>query len=355
MNFMEMQCAKREFDEIISIGKTLEKEGRFYHIAGMARSENKTALYIIEQNEQEAEACAGAEAHHYNNRAGMKIVPAQSYFDGVEAICLGAQRGKAEGAGEGFLTLETESVCSGPLAYDAGCDWESILLLAEMMKNGWRLPKDNPFATMDWQDIWLTKITFRTELEELPDWNDREVFIRFGRRSRAFYVEKPICLTVGQEMEVDFSIEAGHDGICYINKVYLLDVWKENEEKFKNPKYLEFMTKEELERQKGVFFEGLEQDCPRGMRYLGIEYECTLEGSIAFYDRDFLEAKPKVNKGSARVMMMLLKPDEKVGKHGLRQQGCVIQTPLAPDTKQIEAELFHFAKMLPAKEEILLS
>ena len=81
------------------------------------------------------------------------------------------------------------------------------------------------------------------------------------------------------------------------------------------------MTAEELEKQKEDFFRNLEQDCPRGMCYLGIEYECTLEGSLAFYDRAFLESEPRISQGSASVMMMLLRPDEPIGKHGLLQPG----------------------------------
>ena len=69
-----------------------------------------------------------------------------------------------------------------------------------------------------------------------------------------------------------------------------------------------------------------------------------------FYDRSFLEKKPEENRGSARIMMMLLKPDEPYGKHGLAQHGCVIQTPVFPDIKQMEAELFYFMEMLGEKE-----
>ena len=49
-------------------------------------------------------------------------------------------------------------------------------------------------------------------------------------------------------------------------------------------------------------------------------------------------------------MMMLLKPDEPYGKHGLAQHGCVIQTPVFLDIKQMEAELFYYMEMLGEKE-----
>lgn len=157
-------------------------------------------------------------------------------------------------------------------------------------------------------------------------------------------------LQVGKESEIPFSLEDGSSGICYINRVYPIDVWQENEERFKDPRYLEIVTKEELEKHKESFFEGLAQDCPRGMCYLGIEYECTLNGNLVFYDRSFLERKPEENRGSARIMMMLLKPDEPYGKHRLAQHGCVIQTPVFPDIKQMEAELFYYMEMLGEKE-----
>ena len=49
-------------------------------------------------------------------------------------------------------------------------------------------------------------------------------------------------------------------------------------------------------------------------------------------------------------MMMLLRPDESLGKHGLRQHGCVIQTPVLPEARQMEAELFFYMEMLDEEE-----
>ena len=104
-----------------------------------------------------------------------------------------------------------------------------------------------------------------------------------------FFSGKPVCLRPGEEAEITFSLEDGRSGICYVNRVYPIDIWRENEERFRDPRYLEIMTAEELEKHKKEFFEGLEQDCPRGMCYLGIEYECTLDGNLTFYDKAFLD------------------------------------------------------------------
>lgn len=365
MNFEQMRLARQTFDEVMPIGRTVEWEGKVYHIAGMTLSGNRAEMYVLEIVSEEAEPlengmaeCALTESgvtgtsgdadrqERHTNRKSMKVVPAECPFFNIVSIKLGERE------------LETGSANSGPLALNEGCavdaDSENLFLFYEMMRAGWELSEDSPFLTMDWNTLWLTRLTFRTEIEHLPVLDEKqEMMVKWGRRTKQHYVEMPVCLTVGEEAELNFVIADGRQGVCYINRVYPIDIWKENEEKFKNPRYLEIMTAEELEKQKEDFFRNLEQDCPRGMCYLGIEYECTLEGSLAFYDRAFLESEPRISQGSASVMMMLLRPDEPIGKHGLLQRGCVIQTPVAPEVRQLEAELFRFDEMFGESTEFV--
>ncbi|MCM1176096.1 MAG: hypothetical protein NC341_13785 [Blautia sp.] len=343
MNFEQMRQACRAFDEIMPIGRTVELEGKAYHIAGMTRLGKQAQMYVIEGAPKQkndsadghSEAMRQKESH--TNRAGIKIVPAECLFSNIMTVKLGDWE------------LETCGADSGPLALNEGCmvdaDSENFLMFYEMIRAGWKLPQNSPFQTMDWKNIWWTRMSFHTEAESLPVWKDQDISIKWGRRVKPHYVEKPVCLTVGEAMEFSFAIEDGRQGICYINRVYPMDIWKENEEKFKNPRYLEIMSAEELEEHKEEFFQNLEQACPKGMCYLGIEYECTLAGSLAFYDRDFLESEPKVYRGSSSFMMMLLRPDEPTGRHGLPQRGCIIQKPIAPDVQRMDAELFRFDEM----------
>lgn len=357
MNFEQMRLAYRVFDEVMPIGRTVEWEGKAYHIAGLTRLEKQAEMYILEILSEKAETLDSGTAEsaltesgaaetsgdadrqeRHTNRKSMKVVPAECPLFNIMSIKLGERE------------LETSSANSGPLALNEGCavdaDSENFFLFYEMMRAGWELSEDSPFLTMDWNALGLTRLTFRTEIENLPVLDEKqEILVKWGRRTKQHYVEMPVCLTVGEEAELNFVIADGRQGVCYINRVYPIDIWKENEENFKNPRYLEIMTAEELEKQKEEFFRNLEQDCPRGMCYLGIEYECTLEGSLAFYDRAFLESEPRISQGSASVMMMLLRPDEPTGKHGLRQRGCVIQTPVASEVRQLEAELFRFDEM----------
>lgn len=359
MNFEQMRQAYRDFDEVMPIGRTVELEGRLCHIVGMTRIEKQAEMYVLEWAPKKAEppengtaksglakAAAGAERkERHTNRMSMKIVPAECPIFNIKTIRIGERE------------LETGGANSGPLALNEGCavdaDSENFFLFYEMMKAGWGLPEGSPFLMADWNTMWLTRLNFRTETDSLPVWENQEMLVKWGRRTKQHYVEKPVCLTVGEEAELPFTIEDGQQGICYINRVYPIDIWKENEEKFRNPRYLEIMSAEELEKQKEDFFRNLEKDCPRGMCYLGIEYECTLEGSLAFYDRAFLEAGPRSYQGSSGFLMMLLRPDEPTGKHGLRQRGCVIQTPVAPDVQTLEAELFRFDEMFGEGEEFV--
>ena len=365
MNFTGLQQAIQDFDEILPIGKEVyvaEKDSRgsrngaqerkLCHIAGMTRMGNQARLYVLTENtsDKNRPAVPGS-----TNRERMKIHTEPDFFMGVEAIKVG----------------ETELKTKGITGYPLGQGTHSAELFA-----GWKLPEGSPFARKSWEELWVTHLDFELTdgadvaehadtaegvntaesanaaacMNKLPSWENQEILVRLGKRCRTYSVEKPVCLQAGKESEISFSLEDGSCGTCYINRVYPIDVWRENEEKFNDPRYLEIMTKEELEKHKEEFFEGLAQDCPRGMCYLGIEYECTLNGNLTFYDRAFLDRKPEENKGSVRIMMMLLKPDEPYGKHGLAQHGCVIQTPVLPDIKQMEAELFYYVETLKEEE-----
>lgn len=91
---------------------------------------------------------------------------------------------------------------------------------------------------------------------------------------------------------------------------------------------------------KNRHYEMLKRSCPKGMCYIGIEYECSKDLSLQFYSKDFLKSVPEPQKGSAVLSFMRLKPDKETGTHDLPLKGCVIQTAVLPDTSKMPAELF---------------
>lgn len=337
MNFKELQQAEKKYDELMVIGKNIEKQGRIYHIAGMTRHEKQAVLYVLEQeNFEENEIEESKAQKESTNRMNMKNRSENSYFFDIEELKIG---------NDIYLVKTASSGCLGADNY------EKLLLFSDMLRAGWKA-QDSPFWSVDWDQLMLTEIVFEIQRDQLPAWQG-EISVKLHRRYKTYFVEQPVCLTVGEETEIEFVLEDGRKGICYINKVSPVDVWKEQEEQFQNPKYLERVTKEELEEMKQKFFSCLEQDCPRGMCYLGIEYECNIEGNIVFYDSAFLDAGPRIHNGSAASLMILLRPDEPVGKHGYPNHGCMIQTAVPPDVQKLSAELFQFLELLPEKEELI--
>lgn len=345
MNFEQLEQAGPEYDEIMPIGRDVEKEGKRYHITGMTRRGSEACLYVIEPQEPVIEERM-RKSDRYLNRDSMKITEMPgSYFSNVSAVCIGNRM------------LEGRSSVSGSMALETGYDCESALLFANMMRAGWQLPPESGFRVMDWQNIWLTKLVFHTQTDSLPEWNGQEVTVRLRFGGRSHYIEKPVTLTVGEEKEIAFSYDGGENAVCYLNRVFVMDVWEEYEKMFQkmmqDPELAQKMTKKQIENHREEFYRNLGENCPKGTCYPVVEYECTAEGSLAFYSREFLDAAAGAQTGSARIMMMHHRPEESVGKHGLCQQGCVIQTPVSPDARQIEAELFRFTEKRFEREELL--
>lgn len=389
MNFAELQQTTQNCDEVLIIGKNAyisaadsdgdgERQGKLCYIAGMARQGNQAHLYILTENTEDKghPAICGD-----TNREKMKIHTEPDILMEIAAVKVGEREfitkgitGYPPGQGAHFTegihssegTHSAECIPSVECIFSDGCGFwagksrEKLWMTQidfELAGNADGKFLANTAGTVEGQkavDVTETAKLCECNCKMLPVWEGQEISVRLRKRCRSFLVEKPVSLTPGKEAEISFQLKDGRSGICYINRVYPIDVWKENEERFKDPRYLEIMTAKELEKHKEEFFQGLAQDCPEGMCYLGIEYECTLGGNLTFYDRAFLDGETREHKGSARIMMMLLKPDEPFGKHGLRQHGCVIQTPVLPDIRKMEAELFFYMDMLD-EEEIKLN
>ena len=132
--------------------------------------------------------------------------------------------------------------------------------------------------------------------------------------------------------------------LCHINSVALIDVWKNTEEELNDPKLAERFSPEQLKEAAKHSYDALEQCCPKGMCYIGIEYECSKNYDLTFYSKQYLKSRPETHQGSSHFLMMRLKPDQKTGTHELPLKGCAIQTPVPPDTIKIPAELFLYHK-----------
>ena len=346
--FFDLLYSKAQFDEIKVIGKEVEKNGRLYHIIGMTLKEKKATLYVLEQKESSIEEEYFQEkTPRVSLKRSMEDRKNSSFFMHIREF-------RALEEGKEATVYEVKGASSGPIKNSDYC--EGMLLFLRMREAGWNIPKDSVFYEAGWDSLCLTEITLRDELETLPDWT-KEMQVQVDCIPESGMIELEVQLECGKASEVSFYLENGTLATCYINKVYLMDVWAEEEKRFADPVYrermLQHVSEEQLEQMKEQLFAVLESHCPRGKYYMVLEYECTEDISLTFYDKEYLDYVEKPKEGGASALLMNVKPNEGTGTHGLKLRGCVIQKPLEAKTHTLDAELFSYSRMIQKSVETL--
>ncbi|MDE6882760.1 MAG: hypothetical protein K2P48_06535 [Lachnospiraceae bacterium] len=322
MNFSILSDCHKKWQDILVIGKTIERDGRKYHLVGMTLSD-EAKLYIIEPyDKQEPAHLKGIR----NHRQILKEHKKESCcYLHCSSFYLGDKKLPVQGGTGGSLEYSVE---------DPGM----IQLFLDMMSAGWTVPEW--LQDTDWTDLQLVTLTI-ADMEKLPDYSpDMPITITHRPDSAQHILEKTVTLNVGKSRSFYFTDEHGDNVQCHINNVTLIDVWKSTEEKFRDPKLSERFTPEQLAQARKHSYDALEQCCPKGMCYVGIEYECSKDYGLVFHSRQYLKSRPETHQGSSHFLMMRLKPDQETGTHGLPLKGCVIETPFSPDTAKIPTELF---------------
>ena len=322
MNFSILSDCHKKLQDILVIGKTIERDGRKYHILGMTLSDG-VKLYIIEPYDKREPINRKGILNH---RRKLKEYEGRSccYLHCSE-FYLGDEK------------LQVQSGMSGSLEYSLE-DYGTIQLFLDMMSAGWTVPEW--LKDTDWADLQMVTLNI-SNMEKLPDYSpDMPIAITHSPDSTQHILEKTVTLNVGKSRSFYFTDNYGDNVQCHINNVMLIDMWKNTEEELSNPKLSERFTPEQLEQAKKQSYGALEQCCPKGMCYIGIEYECSKSYDLVFHSKQYLTSRPETHQGSSHFLMMRLKPDQETGTHGLPLKGCVIQTPVSPDTTQIPAELF---------------
>ena len=333
MNFSILSDCHKEWQDILVIGKTIERDGRKYHILGMTLSD-EARLYIIEPYDKQ-EPTSRKGIHNYRRRLKEYKGRSCCYLHCSE-FCLGSER------------LQTQGGMSGSLEYSLD-DYGTVQLFLDMMSAGWTVPEW--LNDTDWADLQLVTIRI-ADMEKLPDYSpNMPITIAHRPDSTQHILEKTVTLNVGKKRSFAFTDEYGDNVQCHINNVTLIDVRKNTEEELLNPKLAERFSPEQLEEARKHSYDALEQCCPKGMRYIGIEYECSKNYDLVFHSKQYLKSRPESRQGSAHFLMMHLKPDQETGTHGFPLKGCVIQTPVSPDTSKIPAELFLYCERINAWTE----
>lgn len=343
MNFEMFNHFYKEsyYDEIKVIGKEVKKEDKPYHIIGMTLKEKKAHLYVLELTK------ALSEREPWREKTPRESMKDNMEEDKNSSFFMHIRKFKDDDK-----IYETAGAVSGTIEQGDFC--EAYMLFMRMHEAGWSINEESAFIDIPWENIALTNIEFREEYDKLPQWSENMEVTILPVPANVF-IEKPMELECGKTMETEFSLKDGTQAVCYIEKVELMDVWAEQEKKFSDKDYrekmLQHMSEEEFEQMKKQFWEILEEHCPRGKYYLAIEYECSEDISLNFYDREYLDTIPKPHSGSASSLFMRTKPEKEIGKHGFKARGCVIQKPLDGDVKRLEAELFSYSEIAKKREE----
>ncbi len=340
MNFSTLSDCHKQLQDILVIGKTIERDDRKYHILGMTLSDEAN-LYIIEPYDRLEPI----------NRKGIRnhrrILKEHEGRSCCYLHCSEFYLGDAK--------LQVQGGTSGSLEYSLE-DYGTIQLFLDMMSAGWTVPEW--LRDTDWTDLQMVTLHI-ANIEKLPDYSPAmPITITHRPDPTQHILEKNIVLNVGKSRSFSFTDDDGDDVQCHINTITLIDVWKNTEEELSDPKLSERFSPEQLEQLQQVrkkSYETLEQCCPKGMCYIGIEYECSKNYDLVFHSKQYLTSRPEMHQGSSSFLMMRLKPDQETGTHGLPLKGCVIQTPFSPDTTKIPAELFLYYKRINAWTETVPS
>ncbi len=320
MNFSILKGFHSKWQDIIVIGKTTERNGKKYHIVGITLSD-EAKLYIIEPYmEPESRSRKGIR----NHRRMLKEHERNEYsYLHCSDLCLGDVHLKIQGG------------MGSPMDSD---NYGMIQLFFDMMGAGWTVPEW--LKDIDWENLMLLTLNI-AEVAKLPHLTPQTpITITHRPNPIQHIIEKTVTLNVGKSRSFCFVDNHGDEVLCHINSVALIDVWKNTEEELNDPKLAERFSPEQLKEAAKHSYDALEQCCPKGMCYIGIEYECSKNYDLTFYSKQYLKSRPETHQGSSHFLMMRLKPDQETGTHGLPLKGCVIQTPVPPDTIKIPAELF---------------
>ncbi len=347
MNFGMLKAFRDNyvFDEIQIIGKDVEIENVAYHIAATVRCGSEVKLFALsrcrsfdEMNEERA-----ADFGEQTNRERLACLRSGGQSSFLKEIRQGEQ------------VLSFRSMTAGNI--ENGDYAQGYVLFMRLADAGWK-PEDSALVYgTDWKNIALTEAILEGTFDKLPrldlSGNQLPVTGITSVTAVSGLLEIPVLLETGKEQTVLFVMEDKTKACCYINRVYLQDLWEEQDRQFADEEYrskmLRHMSEEQLDEMKERVDAAVENICPRGKRVFVVEYECTEDVSLKFYAKEYLDSVPKPSYGGAMMVMMHAKTDENTGKHGQKLQACVVEMPVEPGETKLETELFSYTKTIPSR------
>lgn len=338
---------RAQYDEVKVIARDAQLAGAPAHIAAATRQKGCICLYILEESIPLSE-CGDCEPSRRKTNRETMIEGKLRASREESAIHITSMKA-------GDCEIQFSGGTAGNLM-DGGDPSETYIWFMKMIEQGWRLPEESHFYNLPWNHVALAVLTNadapQASPEALPDF-EGEIELVTGKTSHDTLLQIPVQLTVGTPQEIPFTDENGEEKICYINDVRLENILQKERKRFADEAYrakmLAHVTEEELQEMEQLVLSTLERDCPEGMCFISVEYECEDDLAVQFYAADYLGAIPEPNEGSCTSLIFMSHPEQEYGPHGLKNRICIIQYAVPVGTNVLDAELFEVVRTIPER------
>lgn len=302
-------------------------------MVGITLGEEETILYILEP-----EPSVPNQRRAYKAKTNRQNI-LKRVERPVDHSCIQCNQIKI-----GSRTIQIKGGTAGSIGH-AESEPGVFQLFFTMLSAGWKVPEW--LKKLDWAELRLVKLEL-VDVKRLPSYTpDVPIVLHFRTDCAAHLAKKTVTLTVNQPTSFEFICHTGEKVQCHINSVSLSDPWAEAEQKFQDPRYLEHFSPEQVEALRANFFADLAENCPKGMCYLAVEYECEKDLSLEFYSKAYLKAPVHHTSSS---LFFVARPDKRVGTHGMPLKAYILNEPMVRDVEKIPAELLVYYEPIPEFE-----
>ncbi|HWQ76292.1 MAG TPA: hypothetical protein VN441_13340 [Syntrophomonas sp.] len=354
MNFELLQSAIPVFDELRVLNKSFTSEDATIQLVGLIRQGKSLKLYALQLDEQVYEAELLEEEQEFSRPPRRRPVTNRQQICDVGKI---EYRIPLTYVNSIFVEGQEFQVSCTVASRLGDDDLNCILLLAEFMKNGFK-PCDS-IETRDFSHILFSTIELEGEYDHIPPGKQSgDIVLCFGNNDiRQYPVQKRLQLHIGRNYPRAFQfkdkrMEEIHR--FYIQRVYLMDIWAETEKSLSDPRHLESISEADLLEMKRACFEHLERLCPRGMYLPVIEYEAEEAISFEFHTVEYLNARYEASRENrASSILIMARPEEPMGRHGMKLKAAVIQRPVSGETESLYVELFRYSRIVKHEDMVL--
>lgn len=240
---------------------------------------------------------------------------------------------------EGF----PREISFGDLSFRCG-EWDNTYggqgqtaLFCRLLDQGW---DPGPVGELPLQELCFSRWTLEGQYDRIPA-IDPQAPVSFSMQPerKRHPVQLPLTLTVGQGTgKMTFTDQATGETLwMQVLQVRLEDMWAQMEQVFAHHRQQGQLPPEQIDQMQAQFQQDFAQKCPRSMRYPVVEYQCQDDCQLDFYLSRYLDEPPGDGGDS---IGFLVRPEQRRTPEGWKIQTAVLQQPVEPDTRLIQAELF---------------